>query len=783
MAKTLTREQIESIFSSGILVRDSREMKSEALRRKRPDHRISVPHRDVGEYDAKGWAVEKALKTRTRLTKPKTGSELMEDEVWSLLLRAGFTEMNGPYLTLPYQSTDGKIKKKQIDVYAKDEETVIVCECKTRQERGRRSLQKDIHEICSFKSEMAAAINTYYGDRKKPKIVWLIATRNIIWSESDLDRAKADNIKVITENELSYYNAFIQHMGPAGRFQLLAEFLQGQKIPGLANTRVPAVKGKIGGYTYYSFVASPRQLLPISFVNHLALNHPDGKPAYQRMVKKSRLKKIGAFIDKGGYFPTNILVNLTQKCRFDQIANNDGGAESTKYGWLYLPEKYKSAWVIDGQHRLYGFSFADEASWDASIFVLAFEHMETADEADLFITINHEQKSVPKSVIDALQSDLKWGSDIPKDRLSALHSALVKQINSDPTSPLFQRFVVEGVAPSDTRCITIPEMMNGLRRANVIGKVVNNVLAPGPLSASTDEQTLKRARKVINSYFDIMAEANPARWNAGRKGLVATNSGVRAHLQLLAEMIRQIEVREDTEAVNERADYLIEQVTEFASPVKKYLAEASEDEMRESFGRKLGEAGVREYFFNLCEVVSRQSTDFGPPNFKTFIEQKYDSRRKQAHQDVIHITEVMMDVLRRGLIELYGDHRLNSGDEAYWEFGISDKNIKHRAYQKQIDDATERKMPKVAYLDVLDIKKIVRQTENWEYFEPLFNVPLPGEKGKKYYLDWMDKFNELRRVPAHASGLRVYTEEDYQLLEWIKARFLERVEDRGQSLT
>jgi hypothetical protein len=95
----------------------------------------------------------------------------------------------------------------------------------------------------------------------------------------------------------------------------LAEFLEGQEIPNLQNVRVPAVKGHFGPHTYYSFVVSARHLLKIAFVNHQALNHPDGRPAYQRMINKKRIGDIGAFIQNGGYFPTNILLNVTESCR------------------------------------------------------------------------------------------------------------------------------------------------------------------------------------------------------------------------------------------------------------------------------------------------------------------------------------------------------------------------------------------------------------------------------------------------------------------------------------
>ena len=231
-----------------------------------------------------------------------------------------------------------------------------------------------------------------------PRSSGVYATNNILWSTQDIERADDGDIRIITENELQYFETFVKHMGPAGKYQILGEFLRGQKVPGLTNVKLPAIRGMIGGERFYSFVTTPRNLLKIAFINHQALNHPDGRPAYQRMISASRIKEIGEFIKKGGFFPTNILVNFSDAPRFDLISNKENTDPSIKFGWITLPSKYRSAWVIDGQHRLYGFSHLTDKFLDQSLFVLAFERMAVPKEADLFITINHKQKSVPKRV-------------------------------------------------------------------------------------------------------------------------------------------------------------------------------------------------------------------------------------------------------------------------------------------------------------------------------------------------------------------------------------------------
>jgi len=336
----------------------------------------SVHTADVPKYEVDGWTVQREGSRKVRIKKPKNYDAMLEDQAWCLFYRMGYPELGGRSFKIRYSPQNGTEGEKQVDAFAKDDETVIVVECKARETRGKRSLQKDLHETESLQKPIANSIRAHYGTDFKPKIIWMYITNNIIWSEPDLERAAAINVRVVTENEMQYFDSFIRHMGPAGRFQFLAEFLHGQEIPGLSDIKVPATRGTLGKNKFYSFVTTPRQLLKISFVNHLALNHPDGRPAYQRMIAPSRIKEIGGFIKKGGFFPTNLLVNFTEKCRFDLLPSKENADPNIKFGWLYLPRRYKSAWVIDGQHRLYGYSNIDEKHWDQNIAVIAFEGMD-----------------------------------------------------------------------------------------------------------------------------------------------------------------------------------------------------------------------------------------------------------------------------------------------------------------------------------------------------------------------------------------------------------------------
>ena len=52
-----------------------------------------------------------------------------------------------------------------------------------------------------------------------------------------------------------------------------------------------------------------------------------------------------------------------------------------------------------------------------------------------------------------------------------------------------------------------------------------------------------------------------------------------------------------------------------------------------------------------------------------------------------------------------------------------------------------------------------------------------NNNGKVYYLDWMEEFNELRRVPAHSSSMRIYDEDQYSFLGWLNTELAPRLDE------
>lgn len=735
----------------------------------------SIHPADTAAEEAQGWLVQRQGKRSTRMKREKSHDRLLEDRLWCILYSMGFRVMNGENFKIHFNRSEGSIGSKQVDVYAEDHETALVIECKSRETRGRRSLQKDIQETISLQSYFRTAINARFEGKPKPKIIWIYASSNILWAAPDIQRADDGDIRIITENELQYFETFIRHMGPAGKFQILGEFLKNQKIPGLTEVKLPAVRGKIGGETFYSFVSTPRHLLKIAFINHQALNHPDGKPAYQRMISSARIKDIGNFIQKGGFFPTNILVNFSDSPRFDLISNKDNSDPNIKFGWITLPSKYRSAWIIDGQHRLYGFSHLDDSFLDQSLFVLAFEKMSVHKEADLFITINHKQKSVPKSLLVSLLADIRMGDSDPSTALSALASSVVRTLNTDKSSPLSRRFAIHGVPPETTQNLTISEAVNGLRRSGLIGKLSGKSAIPGPLSGATDSDTITRATKVLSSYFEAVRAANPERWEAGKSAYICVNPGIRAHLSVIGEVVNYLSHKKSLDFPLLKPDELSSHVISFCKPILDFIKTAGDEEIRIKFSRKFGEGGVKEYGYHLMQMLTEKHGDFGTEEFQRWVEQSNSERIDDVNQFLMKLSERLTNHVIDTLKAVHGTHRLPSDERAFWEIGVESERIRTNAFQAQQKDK-KRTKPKEAYLNIVDLAEIVKQQNNWPHFEHVFKNPRPGERtGQKYYLGWVNTFNELRNIAAHKNQLKTYTDDDLEFVDWLRSEVSPKV--------
>jgi DNA sulfur modification protein DndB len=761
----------------GPLITDPSRMRREAVARRKPFDEKSVHSEAVAEHEAEGWYVDRKLKRVTKVRREKIIDERLENRFWMLLYKMGYPELSdGRGFGVTIERKGASPLRKQVDVFGKDDETVIVAECKACEKLTRRSLQKDLEEFANLKGPIANAIAKHYGKGIKLKIIWMFVTENVIWSVPDKQRALGQNIRVVTERELRYYAQIAEHLGKAARYQFLAEFLKDQKIPELAGKTVPAIQGRLGGKTFYSFVTTPRQLLKISFVNHRSLNDPEGAPSYQRLVSRSRLRDVGEFIKNGGYFPNNLILNFTRAVRFDRVAHDS--MAGVAFGQLHLPDRYRSAWIVDGQHRLYGFSPIDDKYLDQNVLAIAFEMLPKAEEANLFVTINHEQKSVPKHLLDDLEGELKWGSSVPTERIGAIAARLINNLSTDVGEPFYGRITQQGMPSTNKTCLTIPAIKDALRRSGLLGRAVlsNANYDLGPLCGRTDSESLDRARSALNQYFGLIRNANLNEWESGRDGTTCTNVAIQAYIMLLGTLVEYWEANTAADAREMAVEDIMIEVEEYLEPVAEFLAGSSVAQIRTAFQVPFGSGGPPEYYYRLCRLIKAKYADFKPEGMEEWEEEQSEERIQDADNQlkaiVADMRRYIFDVFRAVHGEVKG---------AYWDKGVSDKGLKAEAYKRSLDYEVEDRLPLETYLEVVEMKKIVENRQNWPMFKSVFNIPELGEKGIAKNLKWMDRINELRRIPAHPARERHYKLEDFEYIDFVHAELLRRIERARES--
>ena len=168
-------------------------------------------------------------------------------------------------------------------------------------------------------------------------------------------------------------------------------------------------------------------------------------------------------------------------------------------GILHLPQLYKSAFIIDGQHRLYGYSLNDSES-NHTIPVVAFENLPSDEQTRIFVDINSTQKSVPANILHSIKADFDWASSNERLALSALKTRLFINMNDDESSPFYKRIVISEEGKSEKRCLTLQTLKSwGLSNVNFFGKLKGDrIISTGYLTDIDYQSTYDKAYKFFN---------------------------------------------------------------------------------------------------------------------------------------------------------------------------------------------------------------------------------------------------------------------------------------------
>ena len=704
-----------------------------ARQRRNKYHEITVPKSDVDSYLEGGWEEKRPYKRSVRLRKAKPVDELLEDEVWLLFKNMGFTEMNKDR---DFRIQAGSIKK-QIDVFASDATHAFVVECKTSVE-GASISRRDILEIASLKKDIRESVRKHYKNRAM-QVSFVIATRNINWSKSNSTLAKQKKIFAWKEAELVYYHQLIKQLGTSAKFQIYSILFRSKKIPQLKNIRVPAIRGGRGTGRYYCFVIQPEKLLQVAYVHHREASLKDIVDSYQRMLAPRRLGQIDRFISSGGYFRNNIIISFTKPPKFERKEK----VGDIVYGILEFPPYYSCAWIIDGQHRLYGYKDSEKRSTH-TIPVVAFDRLQVKEQAKLFVEINKEQKAVPANLLWDLYPDIYYDSPDKEHQLLRAISLVVKRLNSDSDSPLRDHVRIPSVTPKGRSItnLTMATVCQALQETELLDADAEE----GLLHKEDYDSTIEFAAQRLKAYFDTVTKAYPQDWAKGNQGLLRTNIGIRILFIILKEILlyfrnlsdKRIYIRSDLSKFRIESQKLL-------GPMLRKLDEMG-DAGRNAIRKQTAKGLVLENAKSLAWEIKEEFREFGLELLKDWAPPVPEEESHEHIKQLLEDTEIMT--------RLFVIEELKKSYNAQWYPRGIPAAIKKRIDQqveKEIDkDPRQRakllSLPaeqKLNYTTIGDLKEVIRCRTNWKLFEDIFGT----DKG--YASAQFTSFERLRNIYAH----------------------------------
>ena len=695
-----------------------------------------------------GWYVlNDQLKRDVKLAKDKPEDEVFEDEVWGLLSRLGYRYLSANrQIKLRYNKEDGA--SQQLDVLAVDDECALIVECKCASGPVAKvgNFKTEIESIGGKKAGLHREIKSRFG---KPdlKIAYLLATKNYTMRQTDIERLQSFNIIHFNEVDLKYYEELVGHIGIAARYQFEADIFSNQTIPEI-DGRVYAVEGSMGGIPYYTFLIEPEKLLKLGYVLHRSKSIRV-LPSYQRLIKKKRLSEIRRFINNGGYFPNSVVVSIEnegKRLRFDPASSAIDGAQS-KIGVLYLPEKFRSLYIIDGQHRIYGYS-ESQYSENNMIPVVAFEDLDRTKQLRIFMEINENQKAVSKNLKHTLDADLKWDAESLKDRAEGIKKQLCQELGDEPTSPLFNRVLVGEDQKTETKVITLDAILRGLNKTPFIGKfTTNEIKEAGVFYTGDSARTLGLIKAVLIGYFAFIQELMPEEWERLPKNqaLLTINDGVTAQIQLVGDVIKHMVQMGEISPLSDPPERIVTKMGTYVEALKTYFDELP-DEERSELRKKYGSGAPTRLRRIFQRAVQEHRDDFKPEGLEEYWRDQSKQYNIETYANVLEIETKLRDDVKDALRSMHGNMWLKRGMSGPLYTHLSTAAAtKNRTIENEEDEKTPWDC-----LTLINLRDIMLYQGQWSnLFQKNYTIPGQEALKKEQKTQWLVELNRIRNITDH----------------------------------
>lgn len=728
----LTEQQIEDIKAHMLHQEDALKTKFKA---KNTEYiTIKVLHNEVEDYEKKGYSeVSRTAKKTTMNLKKDSGSQF-EDDIWCMFYKLGFRILNADE-NLRIQWGPNKEDTQQLDVVAVGEDAIFVVECKATTTPKPGNFKKELNGMEQYKDGVADALKQIYGKKKRVKFIF--ATRNYRFQEEgeDIQRMKQNGIFHLNDNSYNYITNLIKSYKEAVQYQFHAlmfkdELINDDKIV------IPALKGEMGGRTYYLFSIEPSKLLKVGFVLHRTKVNDSMAPTYQRLLVPSRLKGITKFINDGGYFPNSIIINFgVEDSGLDLHFTPSLGKTGTnaEFGFLYIPNAYGFAYIIDGQHRVYGYANSDHKD-DNTIPVVAFENMLSEEQLKIFMDINENQKAVSKNLRIDLEQDLLWDAKRPDSRMKALRSSIIKELSGSSNHILYNLISIG----EDPAKLSSAPFNNALQRSGLIPKANasqwtgNTDTCIYNINECDTEKAMRDSRKRITQFidgayniiYDLLEEEK-------RNEFLLTNRGTFAFITLIGSLHSYL-MKSDEFSFDSSINTRLDKLRPYLETLANALNNISDEESANLKGA-LGSGADPFWLHSFQNMVYKKFNDYCPEELIQWQETQDQTIQDEGNK----LKEVIQTMLRKTVLSrlqmVYGVKWENS---VYMLKNECERKILEQYGDNEDFDPSEHDWKD--WIEVSDYKKIIEKNFSDQRFVEAFaiNIGLPF-KTKREKLAWI----------------------------------------------
>ena len=710
---------------------------------------LKIKSDDLPQYVDEGWEKLKEYKNPKfiSVTREKSIQEQFVNRIWLLFASMGFTNMNADNdFYMSYDFHDESLVH-QVDVLAVDDETVIMVECRATDEMTEIGFSEDIKQFSDKISGLRKEILKKYPNRKS-KFIW--ATHNYIIKKKDLLVLEKTGIAYFNDSTVEYYSDLSKHLGACSRYQLLGSLFANQEIKNMEN-RIPAIQGKMGGYTYYSFSIEPEKLLKIGYVLHRNEANQNMMPTYQRIIKKARLNSVRSFINDGGYFPNSIIISIDSGGKgltFDQSSIKVNGSIS-KLGILHIPKRYRTAYIIDGQHRLYGYSDSKYASTN-TVPVVAFVDLDRTEQIKLFMDINENQKAVPKSLRVTLNADMLWESKDPNERRQALRSKIAQMLGEEPTSPLRSRVIVGEAEAIPGRCITIEAIQAALKKCNFFNTYSKKgeLISKGSFDLEDNQESCDLFYPFIEKCFLYIRENCLDEWNKGDKedGMLTINRGIHGIIRVLDDLVNMLVEKGMIHPKNQDVEDMFVLLKYYLKPLTEYI-NALTTEQRKEIKKVFGGGGDVRFWRAYQKAIADVRVDFKPEGLDEYWLNEAKTFNDETRIMIGEVENKLKTIISDNLQEHFGASWLVKGLPKN-TYAKAKKLADEKAYDLQLNNDEDVEDVNIwDYVPLVDYVPIVTNGKNWSlFFEEILVRPEETKiaGGKEAKTQWILRLSAIK---------------------------------------